>query len=59
MTRIMIYVISLVGGYYMPPRPTAETGAIMFGSTNVKWNPGGMRLSEVYLMIAECYAKKG
>ena len=45
-------------GYYMPPRPTAETGAIMFGSTNVKWNPGGMRLSEVYLMIAECYARK-
>lgn len=25
----------------------------------MKWNPGGMRLSEVYLMIAECYARKG
>ena len=45
--------------YYMPARPTAETGAVMFGSTNVKWNPAGMRLSEVYLMIAECYARKG
>ena len=45
--------------YYMPARPTAETGCVMFGSTKVKWNPGGMRLSEVYLMIAECYARKG
>lgn len=45
-------------GYYMPPRATAETGAVQFMSSQVKWNCGGMRLSEVYLMIAECYARK-
>ena len=44
--------------YYMPPRPTAENGTVMFGSSNVRWNTCGMRLSEVYLMIAECYARQ-
>ncbi len=45
--------------HYMPDRPTAEPDCVMFGGMKVKWNPGGMRLSEVYLMIAECYARKG
>lgn len=44
--------------YGMPPRPSTEPGAIMYGSMQVKWNPCGIRLSEVYLMIAECYARK-
>lgn len=44
--------------YYMPPRPSAEPGSVMYGSMQVRWNPCGIRLSEVYLMIAECYARK-
>lgn len=46
-------------GYYVPDRPTAEAGAVQFMSPQVKWNCGGMRLSEVYLMVAESYARKG
>lgn len=30
-----------------------------FASMGYRWNPGGMRLSEVYLMLAECHARKG
>lgn len=45
-------------GYAMPPRPTTEVGAVQYGSMYVRWNPCGIRLSEVYLMIAECYARK-
>jgi len=45
--------------YGMPPRPTAEVGAVPMMSSNIKWNCGGIRLSEVYLMVAECYARKG
>ncbi|WP_287489196.1 RagB/SusD family nutrient uptake outer membrane protein [Butyricimonas sp.] len=43
--------------YSTPNRPTGESGARMFGSIQVKWNCGGMRLSEVYLIVAECYAR--
>lgn len=46
-------------GYYMSPSVTVEEGAVKFGSSKLRWNSGGMRLSEVYLMIAECYARKG
>lgn len=45
--------------YSMPERPTAEVGAVPIMSSNIKWNCGGIRLSEVYLMVAECYARKG
>ena len=45
--------------YYMPDRPTAEVGAVAMMNSNIKWNCGGIRLSEVYLMVAECYARKG
>ncbi|WP_270488232.1 RagB/SusD family nutrient uptake outer membrane protein [Butyricimonas synergistica] len=44
--------------YAMPARPTAEVGAMPMMCSNVKWNCGGIRLSEVYLMVAECYARK-
>lgn len=45
--------------HYMPVRPTAEVGAMPMMNMNIKWNCGGMRLSEVYLIVAECYARKG
>ena len=43
-----------------PTRPTAEPGSIMlnFGAF-YHWNPAGIKLSEAYLMAAECYARKG
>lgn len=43
-----------------PTRPTAEPGSVMlnFGAF-YHWNPAGIKLSEVYLMAAECYARKG
>ena len=43
----------------MPTRPTAESGSIALSNMQVKWNCGGMKLSEVYLMAAECYARQG
>lgn len=44
----------------MPPgRPTAESGVIDINNMNMKWNVAGIKLSEVYLMAAECYARKG
>lgn len=40
--------------------PAVEPGSLCFGTYNcVKWNLGGIRLSEVYLIIAECYARMG
>lgn len=45
--------------YGTPTRPTAEKGAVMFGATKMNWNCGGMRLSDVYLIVAECYARRG
>lgn len=43
----------------MPPRPTAEPGSVSLNNMMVNWNCGGIKLSEVYLMAAECYARKG
>lgn len=42
----------------MNTRPTSEEGSRQFIVSNVKWNVGGMKLSEVYLMAAECYARQ-
>lgn len=44
---------------YKATHATAPEGSQEFGTLKIKWNPGGMRLSEVYLMLAECYARKG
>lgn len=42
-----------------PTRPTAEPGSIMLSlGGSYQWNPAGIKLSEVYLMAAECYARK-
>ncbi|MGL5318261.1 MAG: RagB/SusD family nutrient uptake outer membrane protein [Bacteroidales bacterium] len=42
------------------PHPSVEQGSLCFGTYNkVRWNISGMRLSEVYLIIAECYARMG
>lgn len=43
----------------MPTRPTAEPGSISLNNMMNKWNCAGIKLSEVYLMAAECYARKG
>lgn len=44
---------------YRPTHQTAPAGDRSFMSLGIKWNPAGMKLSEVYLMLAECYARKG
>lgn len=44
---------------YKAQHATAPEGDQDFGTLSIKWNPCGMRLSEVYLMLAECYARKG
>lgn len=38
---------------------TAEPGCTMFNNMFLHWNCGGVKLSEAYLMAAECYARKG
>lgn len=46
--------------FYMPSRPTAEAGSVAFmAPSQILLNTAGMRLSEVYLIIAECYARDG
>lgn len=42
----------------MPTRPTADRGSISLNNTGVTWNCGGVKLSEAYLMAAECYARQ-
>lgn len=44
---------------YKAEHETAPEGDSNFSTLTLKWNPAGMRLSEVYLMLAECYARKG
>lgn len=43
----------------VPARPIAEKGSQCLMANNMKWNVAGINLSEVYLMAAECYARKG
>ena len=43
----------------MPSRPTADPGSKDVQNMQLYWNCGGIKLSEAYLMAAECYARKG
>lgn len=38
--------------------PTSEPGSISLNNMMVTWNCGGIKLSEVYLIAAECYSRK-
>lgn len=38
---------------------TAESGSGMFNNMFFRWNCAGIKLSEAYLTVAECYARKG
>lgn len=41
------------------PHPQVEAGAICFNTYNrIQYNVSGIRLSEVYLILAECYARQ-
>lgn len=41
------------------PHPQVEAGSICFNTYNrIQYNVSGMRLSEVYLILAECYARQ-
>lgn len=44
---------------FTPLRPTSEKNGACLMAYHIKWNIAGIRLSEVYLMAAECYARKG
>ena len=43
----------------MPSRSQAEGGSVSVYNQALRWNCGGIKLTEVYLMAAECYARKG
>lgn len=44
---------------YRRTHETAPEGDREFASLGIRWNPSGMRFSEIYLMLAECHARKG